>query len=364
MSNLSNYKVLSKIGEGTYGVVYKAESLTSEGPDEIAHDLVAMKKIRLSDHQEGVPVTTLREVALLKQLCHPNIVRLRDIIPSSPKLYLVFDFMDLDLKQCMDSRFCDGMPDEYIKSCMEQILRGVDFCHSNDVLHRDLKPQNVLIDREGRVKLADFGLARAFHSNKIYTHEVVTLWYRAPELLLGQEKYTAAVDIWSVGCIFAELACRKPLFPGDSEIDELFKIFKCLGTPDEAVWPGVGSLPWYQDQFPRWSTKEIGAEVAMMSEEAVGLLQRLLVYEPCQRLKAEDALESPYFDAVRGKDVLLSLDDYKLAADNFSPASEPPTQSTVSDDIQPVHVRSTTLQPEQLQLDIENRQTKKRKVSK
>ena len=187
MSALGKYKILGKIGEGTYGVVYKAESLEASSEGEA--DVVAMKKIRLDDHQEGVPVTTLREVALLKDLRHENIVRLRDIIPSSPKLYLVFDFMDLDLKQCMDARFSDGMPDELIKSCMKQILTGaaeggppcyvcsprccclalsvlqqadplaagVAFCHSKLVLHRDLKPQNVLIDKDGRVKLADFG---------------------------------------------------------------------------------------------------------------------------------------------------------------------------------------------------------------
>lgn len=314
MSTLASYKILSKIGEGTYGVVYKAESLCSEDRTESEPDMVAMKKIRLDDHQEGVPVTTLREVALLKLLCHENIVRLRDIIPNSPKLFLVFDFMDLDLKQCMDSRFRNGMPDQLIKSCMQQILQGVAFCHSKMVLHRDLKPQNVLIDKEGRVKLADFGLARAFQSQQKYTHEVVTLWYRAPELLLGQEKYTSAVDIWSIGCIFAELACRRPLFPGDSEIDELFKIFRCLGTPSEDMWPGVGKLQYYNLAFPRWMGKAISEAVPLMSEEAVRLLEHLLVYQPCKRLSAEDALQSDYFEAVRNKNLLLSLANYEASS--------------------------------------------------
>lgn len=320
MSMVGNYRIMSKIGEGTYGVVYKAEAPHDEDLTlKNEPDVVAMKKIHLDDHQEGVPVTTLREVALLKFLCHENIVRLRDIIPNSPKLYLVFDFMDLDLKQCMDSHFRNGMPDALIKSCLFQILRGVAFCHSKLVLHRDLKPQNVLIDKEGRVKLADFGLARAFQSHQRYTHEVVTLWYRAPELLLGQEKYTSAVDLWSIGCIFAELACRRPLFPGDSEIDELFKIFRQLGTPTEAVWPGVGNLPDYQTTFPRWAAKEIAAAVPRMSEEASKVLKRLLVYNPTKRLSAEEALRTSYFDAVRDECALLSLAKLK-------PSTSPRTQ--------------------------------------
>jgi len=240
----------------------------------------------------------------------------------------------------MDSRFRNGMPDELIQSCMLQILTGVAFCHSKLVLHRDLKPQNVLIDKEGRVKLADFGLARAFQSQQRYTHEVVTLWYRAPELLLGQEKYTSAVDIWSIGCIFAELACRRPLFPGDSEIDELFKIFRCLGTPTEAVWPGVGSLPDYQAVFPRWVAKEINTAVPLMSGDAAALLSRLLVYQPSKRLSAEEALRNPYLDSVRDKGLLLSLANY-----------EPSSSPTGSGDDDAVTTEPTGVEDEHAQQD-------------
>ena len=145
--------------------------------------------MRLDAHDEGVPVTTLREVALLKDLQHPNIVLLREVIPEPPKLYLVFDHMEHDLKQCLDRHFPTGMPIALVQSCLVQILRGLAFCHARLVLHRDLKPQNVLIDALGRVKLADFGLARAFQTRRAYTQEVVTLWYRAPELLLGEAEY-------------------------------------------------------------------------------------------------------------------------------------------------------------------------------
>ena len=160
--------MIKKIGEGTYGVVFRARDSSvpqvspAGGAGVYDEGLVALKKMRLDAHDEGVPVTTLREVALLKDLRHDNIVRLREVIPQPPNLYLVFDYMDYDLKQCLDKQFKQGMPLALIQSCMLQILMGLAFCHARLVLHRDLKPQNVLIDRHGRVKLADFGLARAF----------------------------------------------------------------------------------------------------------------------------------------------------------------------------------------------------------
>jgi len=260
----SRFKNMQKIGEGTYGIVYKAEDETSR-QREGECPTVALKKVRLDDNDEGVPVTTLREVALLKDLRHDNIVRLREVIASPPRLYLVFDFVDQDLKQCLESRFQRGMPSALVRSCMLQILRGLSHCHMHLVLHRDLKPQNVLISRAGEVKLADFGLARAFQLSGKYTHEVVTLWYRAPELLLGLQQYSTGLDIWSVGCIFAELTSRKPLFPGDSEIDELFKIFRHLGTPTEDLWPGVTKLPHFLEQFPSWKSKPIGTIVPQLA---------------------------------------------------------------------------------------------------
>lgn len=146
------------------------------------------------------------------------------------KLYLVFEFLDMDLKRYMDT-LPDGrtMEAEQVKKFTYQMLEGLAYCHSHRILHRDLKPQNLLVESGSTIKLADFGLARAFNVPlRTYTHEVVTLWYRAPEILLGSRTYSTPVDMWSVGCIFAEMARRKPLFPGDSEIDELYKIFRCF----------------------------------------------------------------------------------------------------------------------------------------
>jgi len=243
-----------KIGEGTYGVVYKAEIRKTGG-------VVALKKIRLESEDEGIPATAIREIALLKCLRHPSVVDLLDVVHHEQMLYLVFEFLDKDLKQFMDTRGMKhqksrALPFDMVTSFMYQLVDGVAFCHSNGILHRDLKPQNLLIDTSGHLKLADFGLARCFGvPTRAYTHEVVTLWYRAPEILLGAIHYQMPIDVWSMGCIFSEMINGAPLFPGDSEIDELFRIFRILGTPTTTTWPGVEALPDYKPTFPRWVPK-------------------------------------------------------------------------------------------------------------
>eukprot|EP00882_Tetradesmus_deserticola_P018983 GHRQ01020422.1.p1 GENE.GHRQ01020422.1~~GHRQ01020422.1.p1 ORF type:complete len:196 (+),score=54.30 GHRQ01020422.1:883-1470(+) len=169
---------------------------------------------------------------------------------------------------------------------------------SCSILHRDLKPQNLLIDRQhNQLKLADFGLARAFGIPvRAYTHEVVTLWYRSPEILLGAKTYSTPVDIWSIGCIFVEMINHRPLFPGDSEIDELHKIFMKLGTPDESVWPGVRNLPDYKDTFPRWRPQPLQDMCPNLRDPlGLDLLGRMLVYDPQMRITARQALQHQYF---------------------------------------------------------------------
>lgn len=188
-----------------------------------------------------------------------------------------------------------------VKKFTLQLLEGTRYCHAHRVLHRDLKPQNLLINKEGNLKLADFGLARAFGVPlRTYTHEVVTLWYRAPEILLGGRQYSTGVDMWSVGCIFAEMATRKPLFPGDSEIDEIFKIFRILGTPTEADWPGVESFPDFKSSFPKWERKQddemVNADgIKVLGENGLDLLESMLVYDPAGRISAKQAIHHPYF---------------------------------------------------------------------
>ncbi|XP_035890044.1 cyclin-dependent kinase 3 isoform X2 [Phyllostomus discolor] len=313
------FQKVEKIGEGTYGVVYKAKNKETG-------QLVALKKIRLDLETEGVPSTAIREISLLKELKHPNIVRLLDVVHNEKKLYLVFEFLNQDLKKFMDSTPVSELPLHLVKSYLFQLLQGVSFCHSHRVIHRDLKPQNLLINELGAIKLADFGLARAFGVPlRTYTHEVprdpgerrpaeaespvslaapsdavssspqvVTLWYRAPEILLGSKFYSTAVDIWSIGCIFAEMMTCKALFPGDSEIDQLFRIFRTLGTPSEAMWPGVTQLPDYKGSFPKWTKKGLEDVVPNLEPEGQDLLM-LLQYDPSQRISAKGALAHPYF---------------------------------------------------------------------
>ncbi|KAL1960111.1 hypothetical protein VTO42DRAFT_283 [Malbranchea cinnamomea] len=307
---MENYQKIEKIGEGTYGVVYKARDLTH--PNRI----VALKKIRLEAEDEGVPSTAIREISLLKEMHDPNIVRLLNIVHADGhKLYLVFEFLDLDLKKYMealpvseggrgkalpDGSSMDmnrlGLGEAMVKKFMSQLVQGIRYCHSHRVLHRDLKPQNLLIDREGNLKLADFGLARAFGVPlRTYTHEVVTLWYRAPEILLGGRQYSTGVDMWSVGAIFAEMCTRKPLFPGDSEIDEIFKIFKVLGTPDERTWPGVTSFPDFKTSFPKWKREDLRKYVPGLEPNGIALLEAMLEYDPARRISAKQACVHPYF---------------------------------------------------------------------
>lgn len=287
---LSDYVKIEKIGEGTYGVVYK-------GKNKITNQLVALKKIRLENDEEGVPSTAIREISLLRELQHPNIVSLLDVLMQENKLYLVFEFLSMDLKKYMELLPANTLLEpQLVKSYLHQITQGILFCHQRRTMHRDLKPQNLLIDQNGVIKLADFGLARAFGIPiRVYTHEVVTLWYRAPEVLLGAPRYSCAIDIWSIGCIFSEMATRRPLFHGDSEIDQLFKIFRILSTPNDEVWPGVSDLPDYKSSFPMWKTNNLKDSVKALDAVGLDLLQKMLVYMPSERINARDILKHPYF---------------------------------------------------------------------
>ncbi|KAG0249186.1 Cyclin-dependent kinase 3, partial [Mortierella polycephala] len=281
---VGDYKGLEKIGEGTYGVVYKASHKDTGRT-------VALKKIRLENADEGVPSTAIREISLLKELQHDHIVELIDVVHEDVKLFLVFEFLDLDLKKYMDNHYKNTgkpLPLDQVKIYLYQLLQGVEFCHMRRILHRDLKPQNLLIDEHKNLKLADFGLARAFGIPlRTYTHEVITLWYRAPEILMGSRHYSTAVDMWSVGCIFAEMVTRRPLFPGDSEIDELFKIFMLKGTPNETVWPAIVHLKDYKATFPQWPQQPLNKAVPDLDANGLDLLSKLIEYDPAQRISAK-----------------------------------------------------------------------------
>lgn len=260
--------------------------------------MVALKKIRLESDEEGVPSTAVREISLLRELQHPNIVGLEDVLMQENKLYLVFEFLSMDLKKYMDSIPQGQQMDKMlIKSYLFQISQGMLFCHQRRVLHRDLKPQNLLIDNKGVIKIADFGLARAFGIPvRVYTHEVVTLWYRAPEILMGSPRYSTPVDIWSIGCMFGEMVNRRPLFHGDSEIDQLFRIFRTLGTPTEETWQGVSQLPDYKANFPFWKGSQLHSAVKTLDNLGMDLMQKMLIYDPVTRISAKAIIKHPYFN--------------------------------------------------------------------
>ena len=287
MSN-SYYKI-EKIGEGTYGVVYKAK-------EKKTGRIVALKKIRLDNENEGIPITTIREISILKTLRHSTIVSLETIFYKHNKIYLAMEYLELDLRAYIDNiqRGQKTIPINTIKSFVQQILTAISFCHSKAILHRDLKPPNILVSADLKLKLADFGLGRSVGIPlQTYTGDIVTLWYRAPELLLGTKYYSEAVDIWSAGLIICEFITLSPIFKGDSEVDQIYKIFKLLGTPTETVWPNVNELPSFHFDLPKWEPKSLN-QILKTDSSFIDLVQKMLVYDPSKRISAKRALNHKF----------------------------------------------------------------------
>ena len=248
---VSKYEKLAKIGQGTFGEVFKARDKQNRSK------IVALKKVLMDNEKEGFPITALREIRILQLLNHENIVNLIEICRSKASqfnrhkstFYLVFDFCEHDLAGLL-SNFNVKFSLGEIKSVMKQLLNGLYYIHSNKIIHRDMKAANVLITRQGGLKLADFGLARAITINKgnqpnRYTNRVVTLWYRPPELLLGERNYGPPVDLWGAGCIMAEMWTRSPIMQGNTEQHQLTLIAQLCGAITPDVWPGVENLELY-----------------------------------------------------------------------------------------------------------------------
>lgn len=272
------------------------------------------------DSEEGTPSTAIREISLMKELKHENIVSLYDVIHTENKLMLVFEYMDKDLKKYMDSYTNPqggqrgALDPTIIKSFMWQLLRGIAFCHDNRVLHRDLKPQNLLINTQGQLKLADFGLARAFGIPvNTFSNEVVTLWYRAPDVLLGSRTYNTSIDIWSAGCIMAEMFTGRPLFPGTTNEDQLLKIFRLMGTPSERSWPNITTFPEYKPNWPVFATQELRAILPQVDVMGLQLLGQMLQMRPEMRCSAQQALAHPWFADLNARNQAVTQGGYNTA---------------------------------------------------
>ncbi|KAM7470311.1 hypothetical protein LguiA_008494 [Lonicera macranthoides] len=286
-----SFEKLDKIGQGTYSSVYKAR-------DKETGKIVALKKVRFVNMDPESVRFMAREILILRRLDHPNVMKLEGLVTSrvSGNLYLVFEYMEHDLAGLAASpkiKFTEPQ----IKCYMQQLLRGLEHCHSRGVLHRDIKGSNLLIGNNGNLKIGDFGLATFFHSNQkqTLTSRVVTLWYRPPELLLGATDYGVGVDMWSVGCILAELYAGKPIMPGRTEVEQLHKIFKLCGSPSEEYWK-KSKLPHATIFKPQHSYKRCVAETLKgLPSSALSLLDTLLAIEPEVRGTTSSALQSEFF---------------------------------------------------------------------
>ncbi|PKU76205.1 Cyclin-dependent kinase G-2 [Dendrobium catenatum] len=299
--SVDEFERLNKIDEGTYGVVYRAR-------DKMTGEIVALKKVKMEKEREGFPLTSLREINILLSFHHPSIVDVKEVVVGSSldSIFMVMEYMEHDLKGLMETMKQPFSQSE-VKCLMLQLLSGVKYLHDNWVLHRDLKTSNLLLNNRGELKICDFGLARQYGSPlKPYTHLVVTLWYRAPELLLGTKQYSTAIDMWSLGCIMAEFLAKEPLFNGKTEFDQLDKIFRTLGTPNEKIWPGFAKLPGVKVNFVRQPYNRLREKFPptsfsgrpTLSEAGFDLLNKLLTYDPEKRITAEDALNHDWFREV------------------------------------------------------------------
>ncbi|AOW04495.1 YALI0D22935p [Yarrowia lipolytica CLIB122] len=303
-----SYKPLGKIGEGTFGEVFRAEQITTK-----RH--VALKKILLHSEKEGFPVTALREIRILKLLRHENVIPLVDLAvergDQSKKergcVYMVTPYMDHDLAGLLGNQSVQLSP-AHIKCYMLQLLEGIGYLHAKKFLHRDIKAANILVNDQGILKLADFGLARGYDgpapnsqtagvNTENLTAMVVTRWYRPPELILGDRKYTTAIDMWGIGCVFGEFFTRKPIFPGASDVDQGSKIFQAVGVPTEDTMPGWSVLPGAQNSniWGTDATNKLDKLFGRLSKDGLDFLKGLLLLDPTKRLTAIGGKNHAYF---------------------------------------------------------------------
>ncbi|XP_076050954.1 cyclin-dependent kinase 9-like [Oratosquilla oratoria] len=299
---VSKYEKLDKIGQGTFGEVFKARHKKTK-------KTVALKKVLMENEKEGFPITALREIRILQQLKHENVIRLIEICRTKPSgfnrwrstFYLVFDFCEHDLAGLLSNYNVKFNLGE-IKKVMQQLLGGLFYIHSNKILHRDMKAANVLITKTGILKLADFGLARAFSQRNgqpnRYTNRVVTLWYRPPELLLGERNYGPPIDMWGAGCIMAEMWTRTPIMQGSTEQHQLNLICQLCGSISPEVWPGVEALPLFNTmELAKNQRRKVRERLKpyLRDTHACDLIDKMLTLDPGKRTDADAALNHDFF---------------------------------------------------------------------
>lgn len=282
----------SVVGSGTYGKVFKGLNVYTKG-------LVALKRIRMEGERDGFPVTAVREIKLLQSLRHINVVNLQEVMVEKNDCFMVFEYLSHDLTGLLNHPSFQ-LDDAQKKHLAKQMFEGLDYLHTRGVLHRDIKAANILVSNEGILKLADFGLARFYAKRHQldYTNRVITIWYRSPELLLGETKYTAAVDVWSAACVMVEIFARNAIFTGDgTELSQLDKIYNILGTPTLQEWPNLVDMAWFELLRPTAKRKNIFAEKYKdkVTSAAFDLLSAMFLYDPTKRPSASEVLQHPYF---------------------------------------------------------------------
>jgi cyclin-dependent kinase 12/13 len=298
-----DYEKIKKVGEGTFGIVYKA--VYKKGTKD--QKMVALKQVRIFEEQ-GFPVTTLREILIMKRLNHKNILKLEEVLYTPPSeknknrgnVYLVFQYMEQDFSGIRMSGLSFDL--SQIKYIFYQILSGMAYLHKCKIIHRDIKSSNILMNHKGEIKIGDYGLARRDSKvqNKQYTFKVVTICYRAPELLLGCRDYGPEIDMWSIGCVFCELLTGVVLFKeNNNEKDQLNKIFSICGTPDEKKWPGLTKLPLWEKLSQKTDYKnclrENFKDTKFVDDITFDLINKLLQLNPKDRITAEEALNHQFF---------------------------------------------------------------------
>lgn len=283
---MNRYKITNVLGDGTYGSVLKAVNKSTG-------EIVAIKKMKKAFCSWN-ECMQLREVISLKKLNHPNIVKLKEVIRENDELFFVFEYMSENLYETMKAR-AKPLPETSIRNILYQILQGLAFMHKFGFFHRDIKPEN-LLSRGEHVKIADFGLAREIRSRPPFTEYVSTRWYRAPEVLLRSTTYNSPIDIWAIGTLMAELFTLRPLFPGASEPDELYKICSVLGSPSKNMWAEGHKLATAMNyKFPQFSATPLEQLIPQASPEAITLLRDMLHWDPMKRPTAAKALQYPFF---------------------------------------------------------------------